>query len=451
MKKLLFLIILLLTVSVSVSANECGPSLTAPTLQLAPYIYQIISSDKDEMQHKLEKLQELIGVNVTGQHRSYPARQTYKKRIQVDGIIQSVSVIKPSEDPRNIIYQMTIQSKGESLQKFAFSGSYSPAFSSLETDQKLYSELAEKIEVTQDVKLPFGLLSVGLDTPLEVAAYKERLLLQGTVVFDSEEYPYYELSTSYEAPFVIDGEIWSSVEHYVQAKKFVDSKGADTEHVMSVRVAESPEKAIKMGTAHHPVRSDWEEVKDEVMFKALIAKFTQHKDLYDVLMDTDDALIVAHAERDFYLIGEHTERDIYWVDGEDGRGKSMLGELLMRLRNQFRARIISEHAGYAEYELSETTVLGYLLHRVESLKIQDANHLAKKITVSNMSDIEKIDRMQMILHSVYFFTRSSSKNHTSISEWITFVNAKYLEDKDFGNQLLKIGASFLGSHVVPSL
>jgi ribA/ribD-fused uncharacterized protein len=69
-----------------------------------------------------------------------------------------------------------------------------------------------------------------------------------------------------------------------------------------------------------------EEVKDGVMKKALIAKFTQHPKLKRLLLSTGDKTLV-----------EHTVNDSYWGDGGDGSGKNKLGLLLMEVREEIRA------------------------------------------------------------------------------------------------------------------
>ncbi len=65
------------------------------------------------------------------------------------------------------------------------------------------------------------------------------------------------------------------------------------------------------------------------MYNCLIAKFTQHKDLWTLLDSTGDAFLV-----------EHTRNDKYWADGGDGgtgeKGKNMLGKLLVRVREDLR-------------------------------------------------------------------------------------------------------------------
>ena len=85
--------------------------------------------------------------------------------------------------------------------------------------------------------------------------------------------------------------------------------------------------AARMGRSRkRPLRTDWESVKDAIMHEAVLAKFTQHADLRDILLGTGDSEIV-----------EHTENDAYWGDGGDGTGKNMLGMLLMELREKFSA------------------------------------------------------------------------------------------------------------------
>ena len=65
--------------------------------------------------------------------------------------------------------------------------------------------------------------------------------------------------------------------------------------------------------------------KDEVMLRAVLAKFTQHAGLRDTLLATGDAMLV-----------EHTRNDSYWGDGGDGRGRNMLGQILVNVREELR-------------------------------------------------------------------------------------------------------------------
>ena len=123
-------------------------------------------------------------------------------------------------------------------------------------------------------------------------------------------------------PIELDGKVWPTSEHYFQAQKF-----AGTEFEEEIRLVKSPMIAARMGRARSkPLRADWEQVKDEVMRRAVLAKFTQHEELRDTLLATGDALLV-----------EHTRNDSYWGDGGDGRGRNMLGQILVSVREELRA------------------------------------------------------------------------------------------------------------------
>jgi ribA/ribD-fused uncharacterized protein len=135
----------------------------------------------------------------------------------------------------------------------------------------------------------------------------------------SEPYGFFSNFAPY--PIVVGGVTWPTSEHYFQAQKF-----ADPATQKRIRTANSPMDAATLGRSRSfPLRRDWESVKDQVMYKALTAKFTQHPDLHEQLLATGDAQLV-----------EHTANDRYWADGGDGKGKNMLGKLLMRLRDELR-------------------------------------------------------------------------------------------------------------------
>jgi N-glycosidase YbiA len=123
-------------------------------------------------------------------------------------------------------------------------------------------------------------------------------------------------------PIRLKGKTWPTSEHYFQAQKFVGTPDEE-----EIRSAKSPMIAARMGRSRkRPLRSDWESIKDAIMHEAILAKFTQHDDLREILDLTGDSEIV-----------EHTVNDSCWGDGGDGRGKNMLGKILMRVREELRA------------------------------------------------------------------------------------------------------------------
>lgn len=121
--------------------------------------------------------------------------------------------------------------------------------------------------------------------------------------------------------FELDGKWWRTSEHYFQAQKFYG-----TEYVEIIRLLDNPMKAAEMGRNRKlPLREDWEEVKDDVMRKAVYAKFSQNKELKNILLNTDSEYIV-----------ENTSNDYYWGCGTNGSGKNMLGIILMETREKLK-------------------------------------------------------------------------------------------------------------------
>lgn len=118
-------------------------------------------------------------------------------------------------------------------------------------------------------------------------------------------------------PVFLDGTMWPTTEHYFQAQKF-----SDFDFRRKIQSELSPMVAARMGRSReHPLRADWDAVKDDVMRKAVRAKVRQHSYVREALLETGVAEII-----------EHTANDSYWADGGDGHGRNMLGKILMEVR-----------------------------------------------------------------------------------------------------------------------
>ena len=143
------------------------------------------------------------------------------------------------------------------------------------------------------------------------------------VHFYSQRRKWGEFSNFYPAVITLAGTTWPTTEHYFQAQKFV---GTDPAWAAAIRVAAGPMKAANMGRSRdHPLRADWEAVKDGVMLEACRAKFTQHNALAATLLRTGDRVLV-----------ERTRNDSYWGDGGDGSGRNRLGATLETVRDELR-------------------------------------------------------------------------------------------------------------------
>jgi N-glycosidase YbiA len=139
-----------------------------------------------------------------------------------------------------------------------------------------------------------------------------------TIYFYVErEVPYGCFSNFSAHGFMLDDLYWRTSEHYFQAQKF-----AGTIHLEKIRELKMPKDAANMGRNRAlPLRSDWEQVKDAVMYRAVLQKFQTHEDIREILLGTENELLVENAPGDYY-----------WGCGKDGGGKNKLGEILMEVR-----------------------------------------------------------------------------------------------------------------------
>ncbi|KAK1318195.1 hypothetical protein QJS10_CPB04g01376 [Acorus calamus] len=105
----------------------------------------------------------------------------------------------------------------------------------------------------------------------------------------------------------------------LQAQKFheVDSPLAK-DCIDQIKSAKSPEEAARIGRMMQRqcpdlVRSDWDAVKINVMYKALRCKFTTYPHLHKILLSTKGSVLV-----------EASPHDLFWGGGRDGEGLNYL-------------------------------------------------------------------------------------------------------------------------------
>lgn len=119
----------------------------------------------------------------------------------------------------------------------------------------------------------------------------------------------------------MDNSWWPTVEHYFQAQKFRDAEIQER-----IRTAHSPKEAANLGRSRDfPLRSDWETIKRQVMYAAVLKKFQSHEAPRRELLATGNAIIQETAPGDYY-----------WGTGKDFTGRNELGKILMRVRSALR-------------------------------------------------------------------------------------------------------------------
>lgn len=134
--------------------------------------------------------------------------------------------------------------------------------------------------------------------------------------------PEYAFLSNFSAHgFTLDGAYWPTVEHYFQAMKFPDNP----EYREKIRKAATPKAAKSLGrTRAVPIRPDWNLVRDDIMRRAVAAKFAAHPELAAALKDTGEEPLI-----------EASPRDYYWGEGRTGTGKNRLGTILNEERESY--------------------------------------------------------------------------------------------------------------------
>jgi hypothetical protein len=143
--------------------------------------------------------------------------------------------------------------------------------------------------------------------------------------YRASEKPYGAFSNLYRRAVEFEGETFATSEHAYQAGKA--RKPEVREWVLS-----APSPALVAMAAHGlyywDIAPGWSRTKFDRMRGVLRAKFTQHDDLKEMLLSTGDARLVESATVD-------NEVNRLW--GEvNGKGRNMLGQLLMELRASLR-------------------------------------------------------------------------------------------------------------------
>lgn len=146
------------------------------------------------------------------------------------------------------------------------------------------------------------------------------------------------LSNFAKYPISLKGVEWLSVEHYYQAQKVAGSTQEET-----IRQERQPLTCTEIGHTV-PLRSDWEDIKEDVMRDAIWAKFTQHVGLGASLKQTTPAIIESVAPN-----------ESYWGCGEDGKGQNIQGKILMQIRDKLKddkSPLIAQSSSWLTHEMA---------------------------------------------------------------------------------------------------
>ena len=137
---------------------------------------------------------------------------------------------------------------------------------------------------------------------------------------------YHFLSNFYSCPVTWDGITYQNSEAAFQSAKVLDK------NIRLTFANLNPSDAKRKGR-HVVLRPDWEDVKYDIMYEIVLAKFSQNDTLKRKLLET-------HHQ---YLEEGNTWGDKVWGTVH-GLGENHLGKILMGVRNVLRDQTRSEQA-----------------------------------------------------------------------------------------------------------
>lgn len=126
------------------------------------------------------------------------------------------------------------------------------------------------------------------------------------------------LSNFYPCKVKYDGLYYQSVESAFQSAKTTDMEIRKQFCDLSPKDAKAKGYKIEL-------RSDWEQVKDDIMYQLVRYKFRHSNKLKFLLLKTENEL----------LVEENSWGDTYWGKCK-GKGQNKLGKILMRVRDEIR-------------------------------------------------------------------------------------------------------------------
>jgi ribA/ribD-fused uncharacterized protein len=138
------------------------------------------------------------------------------------------------------------------------------------------------------------------------------------------------LSNFYPSTVYVDGKKYDTVEHAYQAMKTKDPAARET-----IRMAATPGVAKRLGRCVG-LRPDWEDVKVETM-RGLVRQKFENPFLRPQLMATEGAMLTE---------GNHWN-DTFWGVCK-GKGRNMLGQILMEIRDEIALEEAAEEHVYED-------------------------------------------------------------------------------------------------------
>jgi ribA/ribD-fused uncharacterized protein len=143
-------------------------------------------------------------------------------------------------------------------------------------------------------------------------------------------------SNWYPASFTLNGNKFNCAEQYMmymKAKTFNDQASAD-----KIMAAINPGEQKRLGKAvANFVESEWDKVKEQIVYDACLAKYEQNKDIHNLLLETGNLILVEASPYDTIWGIGLSEDDSRATDESQWKGLNLLGIALMKVRDTLKA------------------------------------------------------------------------------------------------------------------
>lgn len=139
----------------------------------------------------------------------------------------------------------------------------------------------------------------------------------------------------YKAPFEIEGIWYKTAEQYMMAKKAL--LAGDLQRYTLIMNEPDPAKCKQLGKQVKNLNvGAWDRCKEEVVYHANLAKFSQNEDALQALLSTGEKILAEASPYDtIWGIGMEAS-DPNSTKPEKWKGKNLLGKVLMKVREQLQ-------------------------------------------------------------------------------------------------------------------
>lgn len=194
----------------------------------------------------------------------------------------------------------------------------------------------------------------------------------------------------FDCDFVIEGICYTNAEQYMMAKKAL--LAGDLESYTRIMEEKNPAKCKKLGklVKNLDVQA-WDACKEEVVYHANLAKFSQNEKALRYLLSTGDKILAEASPYDtIWGIGlDATHPDA--TCPEKWKGQNLLGKVLIRVRAELRDQKQEEARQVAvNDELRETVAQ---LEKIKGISYLRCKAAFKTIVSQNVRDVPRLEML----------------------------------------------------------